>query len=98
MPALTRRSAERSHRKITLGEMRASGVRGLLIYCSDFRCSHSTAISADGWPDHVRLSDIEPRFTCQTCGHKGADVRPNFNWERERSAVPFAADHAIANP
>jgi hypothetical protein len=23
--------------------MRASGVRGLLIYCSDFRCSHWTA-------------------------------------------------------
>ena len=27
--------------KITLAEMRASGVRGLLIYCSDFRCSPS---------------------------------------------------------
>jgi hypothetical protein len=26
--------------KITLTEMRAAGVRGLLIYCSDFRCSH----------------------------------------------------------
>jgi hypothetical protein len=42
--------------KITLGEMRASGVRGLLIYCSDFRCSHSTAISGDRWPDDVRLN------------------------------------------
>jgi hypothetical protein len=30
--------------KITLGEMRASGVRGLLIYCSDYHCSHWTAI------------------------------------------------------
>jgi AbiV family abortive infection protein len=26
--------------KITLGEMREMGVRGLLIYCSDYRCSH----------------------------------------------------------
>jgi len=26
--------------KITFGEMRASGVRGLLIYCRDHRCSH----------------------------------------------------------
>jgi hypothetical protein len=33
--------------KITLGEMRASGVRGLLIYCSDFRCSLSTEITGD---------------------------------------------------
>src|SRR3954451_21410364 len=36
--------------KITLGEMRAMGVRGLLVYCSDFRCSHSIAINADRWP------------------------------------------------
>jgi hypothetical protein len=31
----------------SIGEMRASGGRGLLIYCPDFRCSHWTAISAD---------------------------------------------------
>jgi hypothetical protein len=66
--------------------MRAAGVRGLLIYCSDFKCSHWTVISGDRWPDDVRLSDIEPRFTCQTCGQKGADVRPNFNWEKEARA------------
>jgi hypothetical protein len=74
---------ELTRQKITLGEMRASGVRGLLIYCSDFQCSHWTTISADRWPDKVRLSDIEPRFTCQACGRRGADVRPNFHWERE---------------
>ena len=32
-------------------------------------CSHSIAISAKRWPD-VRLSDIEPKFTCQACGHR----------------------------
>jgi len=37
--------APRKIEKITLGEMRASGVRGLLIYCADYRCSHSIAIS-----------------------------------------------------
>jgi hypothetical protein len=51
--------------KITFGEMRASGVRGVLIYCSDYRCSHGTASSSDRWPDDVRLSDIEPLFTCR---------------------------------
>jgi hypothetical protein len=75
--------------KITLGEMRASGVRGLLIYCSDYRCSHWTAISGDRWPDAVRLSDLEPRFTCQARGTKGADVRPNFHWEVQRLCQPF---------
>jgi len=37
--------------KITFGEMREFGVRGVLIYCCDYRCSHGTAISADRWPD-----------------------------------------------
>jgi hypothetical protein len=53
---------------MTLGEMRGSGVRGLLVYCSDFRCSHSTQLDAhvvDQWPDDVRLSDLKPRFTCK---------------------------------
>jgi hypothetical protein len=36
--------------KISFGEMRDSSVRGLLIYCADYRCSHSIAISGDGWP------------------------------------------------
>jgi hypothetical protein len=73
---------ETTRQKITFAEMRAAGVRGLLIYCSDFRCSHWTTINGDRWPDDVRLSDLEPRFTCQACGKKGADVRPNFDWER----------------
>ena len=70
-------------RKITFGEMRESGVRGVLVYCSDYKYSRSIAISADRWPDDVRLSDIEPRFTCQACGQRGADVRPNFGWVEE---------------
>jgi len=64
--------------KITFGEMRSSGARGLLIYCADYHCSHSSAISPNRWPDDVRLSDIEPLFTCQACGRKGADVGRTF--------------------
>jgi hypothetical protein len=30
------------------------------------------------WPDNVRLSDLEARFVCTICGHRGADVRPLF--------------------
>jgi hypothetical protein len=56
----------------------ASGVRGVLIYCADYKCGHRVAISGDRWPDDVRLSDLEPRFVCSACGKRGADVRPNF--------------------
>jgi hypothetical protein len=72
--------------KITIGEMRSSGVRGVLVYCSDYRCSHSIAISADRWPDHIRLSGLEPKFACQACGHRGADVRPLFEQARMGTA------------
>jgi hypothetical protein len=67
--------------------MREQGVRGVLIYCADYRCNHSMAISADQWADDLRLSDIEDRFTCSACGKRGADVRPDFNWNR----TPVAA-------
>jgi hypothetical protein len=45
MPGLT---------KITSGEMREQGIRGILVYCADYRCSHSVAVSADQWPDNLR--------------------------------------------
>ena len=62
--------------KITFGEMRETGVRHVLIYCCDHKCSRHVEVSADRWPDHVRLSDIEPSFTSTACGRRGADVRP----------------------
>ena len=65
--------------KITLGEMRSdNGPRRLIVYCSDFKCSHSVVLDAAPWGDDVRLSDLEPRFTCRACGRRGADVRPLF--------------------
>ena len=69
--------------KITFGEMRDMGVRGLLVYSADYCCSHSIAMSGNAWPDDARLSDIEERFTCRVCGKRGADVRPDFNWNKK---------------
>jgi hypothetical protein len=71
--------------KITLGEMRIGrgGVRGVLVYCADYRCGHHITLAAetvDQWPGDVRLSDLEPKFICQKCGQRGAEVRPDFNW------------------
>jgi hypothetical protein len=62
---------------------RNAGCRGLLIYCSDYRCSHWIAINADRWADDARLSDLEQRFVCKACGRKGADVRPDFDCNRK---------------
>ena len=54
-----------------------------MIYCTDFKSNHSQAISGDGWPDDMRLSDLEPRFVCSVCGKRGADVRPDFNFSKQ---------------
>ena len=64
--------------KTTFADMRDVGVRGLLIYCSDYKCSHLITMSGDRWPDDMRLSDVELRFICSACGKRGADVRPDF--------------------
>jgi hypothetical protein len=53
-------------------------VYGVLIYCSDYRCSHSMSLDADRWSDDIRLSDIEAGFVCTACGRRGADIRPDW--------------------
>jgi len=68
--------------------MREMGVCGLLVHCSDYHCGHSVALSADRWPDDVRLSDLELLFVCQACGTRPAELRPDFNWARKQPPVP----------
>lgn len=48
--------------KITLGEMRRMGARGVIVYCADYRGGHNIAVNADGWPDEIRLSDSTVRL------------------------------------
>jgi hypothetical protein len=79
--------------KITLGKRREMGIRGLLVYCLDYKCSQNVEISADQWPDHVRLSDLEPSIPLR-CGRKGAEVRADFNWvsKQNRSRRAWAGN------
>jgi hypothetical protein len=72
--------------KITFGEMRSSGVRGLLVYCADHRCGQAVRISGDRRADHIRVSDLEELFVCQSCGARGADIRPDFDWDKKPSS------------
>jgi len=54
-----------------------NGPRRLLVYSAN-----NIVVDADPWGDDVRLSDLEPKFTCKVCGHRGADIGPVF--ERPR--------------
>ena len=48
-----------------------------LIYCGDYKCSHSVAIGADRWA-MMSGCPTSTSFVCSACGKRGADVRPDF--------------------
>ncbi|WP_306330481.1 hypothetical protein [Bradyrhizobium japonicum] len=83
--------------------MRELGVHGVLVCCADYRCSHGMALNADCRPDDLRLSDLEPGFICRSCGRRGVDVRPDFNWNAKgpiggmgyRSSIKDGPGHAL---
>src|SRR5258707_4724927 len=88
MPEITR------PQKITLGEMRAAGVRDILVYCADYRCAHAVRISADRWPDPVRLSDLRlpgVRPTRQS-GRIGSDYQP-----KPAAALPLYSQYRVCS-
>jgi hypothetical protein len=69
---------------MTLGNMRANGVRSLDVCC--WQCHHRAIFSADPWPDDLPVPTFGPRMVCSRCGIIGADARPYWR-ERERSAA-----------
>jgi hypothetical protein len=80
--------------KITLGQMRQSGPRLLRVFCGDYKCAHSIVIDPDCWPASLRLSDVESLFVCTVCGHRGAEVRPDFGRTRRLSREQQAGENA----
>jgi hypothetical protein len=66
---------------MTLGNMRANGVRSLAVSCH--KCHHETVINADKWSGQMLVPSFGSRMVCTKCGTVGADVRPNWR-ERER--------------
>jgi hypothetical protein len=44
---------------MTAGNMRANGVRNILVSCSD--CHHEALLNADHMPDHVEIHSLDNR-------------------------------------
>jgi hypothetical protein len=61
-----------------LWTMRRLGRRVIMVYCGDDRCHHQAELNADCWADDVAFGDLQSRMLCSACGHKGADVRPDW--------------------
>jgi hypothetical protein len=77
---------------MTLGNMRANGVRSLAVSCH--LCHHRAILSADTWPDHVPVPAFGPRMMCTRCGIIGADARPN--WREQPARLSGAGNRAMA--
>jgi hypothetical protein len=60
--------------KITFADMRAAGVSRVLVYCSDYRCSHSLAVMADHCPISSRGLSVQPAASA------GAARMRYFGW------------------
>jgi hypothetical protein len=59
---------------MTLGNMRANGVRALDVHAGS--ATIRTILSADPWSDDVPVPAFGPRMVCTRCGTIGADARP----------------------
>jgi hypothetical protein len=73
---------------MTLGNMRANGVRSLMVVCTNVTCRHEKIVNVDPYGDDLSVPSFGPLMRCELCGQRGADVRPNW---AERT-VPGAFD------
>ena len=64
---------------MTLGNMRANGVRSLVVHCSNVTCRHEAIVSVDKLGDDLAVPSLGLRMRCERCGLRGADVMPNWN-------------------
>jgi len=76
--------------KITFAAMRASGVRGLLVYCCDYQCSRSLAISGDPWPEisGFPISSLDPSSRPVASAAPTCD-RINWNVQRPKGGMGY---------
>jgi hypothetical protein len=94
-PAKRRPDAYRGPR-VTLGDVRAHGVRRLLIYCSEgLYCHHSGTVDADRWPDETAVRDLSPKAVCTksgslalTCDRTGMSEQGGKAWSASNGDTP----------
>jgi hypothetical protein len=82
---------------MNLGNMRANGVRSLAVHCGGHDCWHIATVNVDAYADDILVPAFGPRMRCERCGHRGAEVMPNWN-ERAPQCLFGAADRQGKSP
>ena len=62
---------------MTLGNMRANGVRALIAACLD--CRHSADVVVDTLSESLAVPDIGRRVVCSACGSRRIETRPAWH-------------------
>jgi hypothetical protein len=75
---------------VTIANLRAHGVRQLLVYCrgkreGDWPCHHQNELAIDRFKAEEALRDIERRCRCTACGWRRADLSPDYS--RQQAAL-----------
>jgi hypothetical protein len=76
---------------MTVANMRANGVRSVLVSCELFH--HKAAMNVDAFDDAVPVPTFGPRMVCTGCGIIGALARPNWQErppQENLTGVPLA--------
>jgi hypothetical protein len=74
---------------MTLGNMRANGVRSLFVCCPP--CHRDTDLNVDAYDAKIPVP-AGPRMVCARCGHVGADTRAN--WSEQQIIGAFNGRYA----
>jgi hypothetical protein len=73
--------------KITFRQHARDGRARILVYCADFHCSPSVALRPIAGPTTYGCQTSSRGFVCRACGRRGADIRPDFNWNKPPTAA-----------
>jgi hypothetical protein len=63
---------------MTLGNMRAHGVRSIDAHCEAIGCGHASTLNVDGLPDELPVPDVSLKLRCSKCGSRSIHTRPNW--------------------
>ena len=76
---------------MTLGNMRAQGVRNLIAYCFNDSCRHQALIDVSSYPGDTPVPWFGGKVVCNKSGARGRriDVRPNW---KEQPVLPTKAE------
>jgi hypothetical protein len=63
---------------MTLGDMRAQGIRSIDAFCQAIGSGHEATIASDGLPDDLPVPDVGLRLRYSHCGGRAIHTRPNW--------------------